>query len=117
MDQMEVDGVVESAVKAGPSSSPPVLRTATPLAVPLISSSNLDCSQVRVPSAKRKESRTRTGKITSNQRRRIKFIPQDKVLGGEFRLPRCIGRHFGPPPWVMVQSGFHGTDNSSKPVK
>src|SRR6266852_5149231 len=39
-------------LKAGASSSPPALRIATPVAVPLVSSSNFDCSQVRVPSAK-----------------------------------------------------------------
>jgi len=44
--------VVASALNAGASSSPPSLRSAMPLAVPLISSSNLDCSQVRVPSAR-----------------------------------------------------------------
>src|SRR6202035_3975847 len=39
----------------------------------LISSSNFDCSQVRVPSAKTKVSRRRTGKITDNRRKRIKL--------------------------------------------
>src|SRR6202022_626439 len=38
------------ALNAAASSRPPVLRIATPVAVPLLSSSNLDCSQVRVPS-------------------------------------------------------------------
>jgi len=44
------DGVVEIALKAGASSSPPMLRIATPTADPLLRSSNFDCSQVRVPS-------------------------------------------------------------------
>src|SRR5580704_12126225 len=90
---MYVDGVVDSAVKAGASSRPPVLRTATPLVVPLISSSNFDCSQVRVPSAKAKENRRRMEKIPNSPRKRIKFIPQLTVLGGEFRLPRRGGWH------------------------
>src|SRR5579863_2937981 len=73
---MYVDGVVDRAVKAGASSRPPVLRTATPLVVPLIRSSNFDCSQVRVPSAKTNQEKTRIGKITTNPCQRIKFMPQ-----------------------------------------
>ena len=76
-------------MKAGASSNPPVLRMATPLGVPLISSSNLDCSQVRVPSARAKVSRKRIGKITSSRRKRIKLkYLYTKMLGGEFRLSR-----------------------------
>src|SRR5882672_9969586 len=48
---MYVEGVANKGFKAGASSRPPVLRIATPFAVPLLKSSNLDCSQVRVPSA------------------------------------------------------------------
>src|SRR5579863_1492762 len=62
---------------------------ATPLGVPLISSSNLDCSQVRVPSAKTMEVRMRIEKIPNGQRKRIKLnYLCAQMLGGEFRLSR-----------------------------
>src|SRR5208282_385128 len=45
------EGVAYKLLKVGASSRPPALRMATPVAVPLVRSSNLDCSQERVPSA------------------------------------------------------------------
>src|SRR6185312_3524371 len=48
--QMYVEGVVASDLNAGDNSNPPVLRIATPLAVPLERSLKLDCSQEWVPS-------------------------------------------------------------------
>src|SRR2546427_11635149 len=50
--QTYVEGRVASVLNAGASSRPPVLRKATPFGVPFTKSSNLDCSQVRVPSAR-----------------------------------------------------------------
>src|ERR1700686_726904 len=52
MAQMKVEGVAYRLLKVGASARPPELRIATPVAVPLVRSSNFDCSQVRVPSAK-----------------------------------------------------------------
>src|SRR5262244_4185033 len=52
MDQMYVEGAVYKDLKAGANSRLPLLRMATPVAVPFVSSSNFDCSQVRVPSPK-----------------------------------------------------------------
>ena len=49
--QIYVEGVAYSSLNDGASSRPPALRMATPLEVPFTSSSNLDCSHVRVPSA------------------------------------------------------------------
>src|SRR6266849_7041690 len=50
--QKYVEGRVASVLNAGASSRPPALRKATPFGVPFTRSSNLDCSQVRVPSAR-----------------------------------------------------------------
>ena len=50
----------EIALNAGASSSPPMLRIATPVADPLLRSSNFDCSQVRVPSAEANVARVKT---------------------------------------------------------
>src|SRR3981081_2516251 len=49
--QMYVEGVAYNGLNAGASSKPPEPRIATPAAVPLVSYSNFDCSQVRLPSA------------------------------------------------------------------
>jgi len=100
MDQIYVDGVVDNALKAGASSNPPVLRMATPLGVPLISSSNFDCSQVRVPSAKTKTVR-RMEETTNSQRKRIKLkYLYTQMLGGEFRLSRAAHRDLRGKPKV-----------------
>src|SRR5581483_6772546 len=60
IDQMYVDGLLYSNLKAGASCRPPVLRIATPLLVPRESSSNFDCSHVRVPSPKATDPSTAT---------------------------------------------------------
>src|ERR1700733_1118450 len=85
MDQMYVDGVVYKAVKAGASSNPPGLRMATPLGEPLMSSSNFDCSQVRVPSAKTKSGRT-IEKMTNSQRKRIKLKSSNENVGRKIQV-------------------------------
>src|ERR1700731_2484233 len=92
IDQMEVEGVVASALNAGASSRPPSLRRWMPLAVPFVSSSNLDCSQVRVPSARAKVER-----INADSRASVlqaKVIPHFKGVedrasppGGRARRP------------------------------
>ena len=58
--------MVERALNAGASSRPPVLRIATPCVVPLVKSSNFDCSQVRVPSAKLKAGKRRMTEDSEN---------------------------------------------------
>src|ERR1019366_2963050 len=78
-----LEGVVASALNAGASSRPPSLRNATPLAVPLVSSSNLDCSQVRVPSARANAERAEVERISTDSRAsvlRAKVIPHFKQL-------------------------------------
>src|SRR5215469_7344505 len=77
IDQIYVDGVVARALNAGASSSPPLLRRATPLAVPLDSSSNFDCSQVRVPSANARMERAIVENNTAVLR--ANFVPQFKI--------------------------------------
>src|SRR5271170_8195400 len=82
IDQMYVDGVVASALKAGASSSPPSLRRAMPLAVPLVSSSNFDCSQVRVPSARATVGGAMAERINADSRAsvlRAKGIPLKNI--------------------------------------
>src|ERR1039458_9511338 len=82
-DPLSVEGVVASALNAGASSRPPSLRSATPLAVPLVSSSNLDCSQVRVPSARANAESAEVERISKDSRAsvlRAKVIPHFKQL-------------------------------------
>jgi len=67
---------------------PPLLRIATPVAVPLVSSSNFDCSQVRVPSANAVETirqlrvaRKRLEKRKNkNLRALCNFVPRSVVV-------------------------------------
>src|SRR5579872_764863 len=95
MAQMYVEGVAYKALKVGASSKVPRLRIATPVAVPLVSSSNRDCSQVRVPSAKAgctTGSRMRASKKTENAKKRDfqtlgKFKPRI-IRMGNLRVPR-----------------------------
>src|SRR5580700_4718010 len=77
-----------------------MLRMATPVAVPRVSSSNRDCSQVRVPSAKAVATRLELLKLIRTRaiRRKKKgfralcnFIPQRDICGGVFRLSRLAG--------------------------
>src|SRR5260370_11849660 len=80
---MEGEGVVGSALNAGASSRPPSLRRAMPLAVPLVSSSNLDCSQVRVPWASAKVESAKVERISADSRAsvlRAKVIPHFKGI-------------------------------------
>src|SRR5208283_424732 len=73
--------------KAGASSSPPSLRRAMPLAVPLVSSSNLDCSQVRVPSARAIAENAKMERVSADTRAnvlRAKVIPH--FDGGVVRI-------------------------------
>ena len=67
-------------LNAGASSSPPALRKATPCAVPLINSSNFDCSQVRVPSARANGESARMESVRAAEKA---SVLQAKVI------PRC----------------------------
>src|SRR5260370_39653133 len=90
IDQMYVEGVVAIALKAGASSRPPSLRRAMPLAVPLISSSNLDCSHVRVPSARANTERAMVETMSADSSAnvlRAKVIPHFKGMEGRASPP------------------------------
>src|SRR5882762_1662586 len=79
---MYVEGVANKGFRAGASSRPPVLRMATPLAVPMLSSSNFDCSQVRVPSPDARVAARPAAKKRSRKKARAvfdKFIPREWI--------------------------------------
>src|SRR5205814_8341978 len=76
-------------LNAGASSNPPALRMATPLAVPLVRSSNLDCSQVRVPSPMAREARNNSTNPEIMMDSRRKFVTSYLVLADEFRVSRA----------------------------
>src|SRR2546423_1553082 len=68
---MALEGVLATILKAGANCRKPSLEMATPCAVPLRNSSYLDCSQVRVPSAKtavraERKRMSRTAELRSN---------------------------------------------------
>src|SRR5713101_6839767 len=76
-------------LNAGASSNPPALRMATPLAAPLVRSSNLDCSQVRVPSPAAGETKSSSRNPVIIMDRRRKFVTSYSVLADEFRVSRA----------------------------
>src|SRR5258705_8449227 len=95
--QMYVEGRVASVLNAGASSKPPLLRSATPLGVPFTRSSNLDCSQVRVPSASAMvESKAKSKADVL----RAKWNPRFRTKARKF-----AGHHaeliVAPPPWWL----------------
>src|SRR5882757_8320757 len=89
IDQMYVEGRVASALNAGASSRPPVLRRATPFGVPFTKSSNFDCSQTRVPSARAKVGKRVRAKISAVVLR-AKLKPRFRTKAWEF-----AGHHAG----------------------
>src|SRR6266478_9559733 len=111
--QTYVEGRVASVLNAGASSRPPVLRRATPFGVPFTRSSNLDCSQLRVPSARAKvESRAKNRAVVV----RAKLSPRFSAVAWNWRYNAAFldcsagvlaGRRGGvsPPPstqWRLI---------------
>src|ERR1700722_13147791 len=113
---MKVDGVPYSVLKPGASWRPPTLSIATPVAVPLVNSSNFDCSQVRVPCAnaagtvheppkfvKRKPIR----KNKKSRRRLCNLVPRSVIVARTFRLSRFAraepGARSRPSSRVIVE--------------
>src|SRR5208282_147199 len=107
------EGVAYKLLKVGASAKPPALRIATPVAVPLVSSSNFDCSQVRVPSANAVETSPEPLKFARRRPAKRKrkgfralcnFIPRSVVVERIFRLPRLPdskpGHELGEPDAV-----------------
>src|SRR5216684_1159406 len=99
---MYVEGVAYNALNAGASSKPPEPRIATPAAVPLVSSSNFDCSQVRVPSASPAGTNIMTRKMGRAIRTRIKSeeiddlrksLPLGVMLGRMVQIITSRGQH------------------------
>src|SRR3981189_874390 len=97
-----------------------MLRIATPVAVPLVSSSNLDCSQVRVPSANvvgtSRQKHTRRRAFKKNKKKNLcgfcKINLGRFVVGNTFRLPRLTAKrrlpYAGKSPISHVIVRFHG---------
>src|SRR2546430_16377653 len=91
---------------------------ATPLAVPLVSSSNFDCSQVRVPSA-----RARTGTeiiIRAKQSffRVGKFKPQSCKRKSRVSRKRKTRRGRENGEWaVLIFSLFFNMENTRQPIR
>src|SRR5258708_21763680 len=100
-----------------------MLRMATPLAVPLVSSSNFDCSQVRVPSANAVDTSTEALTLDRKRLARSKrksfralcnFIPRSDV-GAEYSgyhaawLRGCRPKPGGPGRTLILRGivGFH----------
>src|SRR5258706_9403073 len=90
-----------------------MLRIATPLAVPLVSSSNFDCSHVRVPSANAVETgpeplkpliRRLVRRTRKSFRALCNFIPRSDVGGGIFRLSRRLVAGRRPRPGGLGRS-------------
>src|SRR5713101_56246 len=80
--QTYVEGRVASVLNAGASSRPPVPRNATPFGVPFTRSSNLDCSQVRVPSARAiVESRAKNRAVVVRDKLHPRFSVVARKLG------------------------------------